>query len=593
MTTLLILATGLAIVLVGILALRLHAFVALILAALAIALLTPQRLVLRSAVMQQAVRDVAVSDDGRWLTTQKRLPDGGPWAVMIDRGSDQELQPVGVIHDDGANDDRFDDSAKPGSVDFVHEFPISESQEPLLSAEIRSADAALLIVRQRDLETGRRVSATPFMSRVTLALGDYCGRLAILIVAASIIGRCLLDSGAADRIVRWSLGLVGEARAPVAFVFSGFLLGIPVFFDTVFLLMIPLGKALRRRTKKNYLLYVLSIVAGATMAHSLVPPTPGPLFVMEAFGVSFPQMLFGGILVGSFTAAVGLSYAVWINRRCELPLRDEADAPQDEEAADVATTADARDIEAERLPSLRFSVTPILLPVLLISAAALLSQAVATDEPWVVADWNFSEWLRSDPAGLATAKVVAVVGEKNLALLIAAAVAVVMYVATRRPSKDQLSSSLQTAVASAGTIILVTAAGGSFGRMMNETSVAELLQNLPGRSPVMLVVAAFLVTTAVRTAQGSATVAMITSAGIFGSLVAGGAAGVHPLYVALAVGCGSKPVSWMNDSGFWVITKMSGMTESEGLRYVTPMTGLAGLSGLAVIVVAVLFRPML
>ncbi|HIF01496.1 MAG TPA: hypothetical protein EYG03_05145 [Planctomycetes bacterium] len=189
------------------------------------------------------------------------------------------------------------------------------------------------------------------------------------------------------------------------------------------------------------------------------------------------------------------------------------------------------------------------------------------------------------------ARAIRTLSEKNLALLISAAFAVVMYVRTKRPTRDQLSESLQHAIASAGPIILVTAAGGAFGRMMRQTSVAELLNDLPGTSPVMIIVAAFLVTTAVRTAQGSATVAMITSAGIFGGIVAGGAAGVDPLYVALAVGCGSKPIAWMNDSGFWVITRMSGMTEGEGLKYITPMTALAGIAGLLAVVVGVVMFP--
>ena len=135
-------------------------------------------------------------------------------------------------------------------------------------------------------------------------------------------GYRLLDSGAADRIVRSSLAVVGEARAAIAFVFSGFLLGIPVFFDTVFYLMIPLGKALRMRTGANYALYVLTIVAGGTMAHSLVPPTPGPLFVAEELEVSLGIMIVAGCLVGLVTASVGYAWAVFANSRWEVPLRE-------------------------------------------------------------------------------------------------------------------------------------------------------------------------------------------------------------------------------------------------------------------------------
>ncbi len=122
---------------------------------------------------------------------------------------------------------------------------------------------------------------------------------------AAIIGKCLLDSGAADKIVRSALKLFGERGAPGAFVSSGFLLDIPVFFDTVFYLMVPLGKALRVRTGRNYLLYVLTIVCGATMAHSLVPPTPGPLFVAESLGVDLGLMILCGCVVGLFASTTG------------------------------------------------------------------------------------------------------------------------------------------------------------------------------------------------------------------------------------------------------------------------------------------------
>jgi GntP family gluconate:H+ symporter len=103
---------------------------------------------------------------------------------------------------------------------------------------------------------------------------------------------------------------------------------------------------------------------------------------------------------------------------------------------------------------------------------------------------------------------------------------------------------------------------------------------------------AFFVTTAIRTAQGSATVAMITAVGILSGFASQGQLGCHPVYLALAIGCGSKPIAWMNDSGFWVICKMSGMTEGEGLRFVTPMSILMGLVGLGATLLAATLLPM-
>ena len=107
---------------------------------------------------------------------------------------------------------------------------------------------------------------------------------------------------------------------------SGFLLSIPVFFDTVFYLMIPLAKATRIRVGKNYVLYIMAIVAGGSMAHSLVPPTPGPLIVAEEFNVSLISMIIAGCCVGLCSSAAGLTFAAWRNRTMEVPLRDSADA---------------------------------------------------------------------------------------------------------------------------------------------------------------------------------------------------------------------------------------------------------------------------
>ena len=115
--------------------------------------------------------------------------------------------------------------------------------------------------------------------------GGTCTSLGVLIAMASIVGVCLLHSGGADRIVRSTLGLFGEKRSPLVFATSGLVLGVPVFFDTVFLLLIPLARAMATRTGKNYLLYVLAIAVGTTMTHSLVPPTPGPLFAANALKV--------------------------------------------------------------------------------------------------------------------------------------------------------------------------------------------------------------------------------------------------------------------------------------------------------------------
>jgi GntP family gluconate:H+ symporter len=387
---------------------------------------------------------------------------------------------------------------------------------------------------------------------------------------ASIIGKCLLDSGAADRIVRSTLRVVGEKRAGLAFMGSGFLLSIPVFFDTVFYLMIPLAKAMRLRTGKNYLLFILAIVAGGAMAHSLVPPTPGPLIVADMLDVSILDMMIGGIIVGLFASTAGYLFAVWINRRMEIPLRDAPDASIEE------LTAQANRSDSE-LPSIWISILPILLPVLLIAAAT-------ATKTYLEGNPAPAGWLVSLKPTIMT------LGDKNMALILAAVIAMLMLI-KQQPDRKKLAASVQHALAGGGIIILITSAGGGFGAAIRQSGIAEQIAMLQeGVQPLMILPIAFLITTLIRTAQGSATVAMITAGSVLAPLALQGDLPFHSVYLALAIGCGSKPVAWMADSGFWVICKMSGMTEQEALKTVTPNSIVMGLTGLAVtLVLAILF----
>ncbi|MCA9056097.1 MAG: GntP family permease, partial [Planctomycetaceae bacterium] len=422
-----------------------------------------------------------------------------------------------------------------------------------------------IILSTADVQAARKTAKATIGSRIASGFGNTCASIGILIAMASIIGKTLLDSGAADRIVRTMLRWFGEAGAPLAFMFGGFLLGIPVFFDTVFYLMIPLGKAMRLRTGRNYLLYVLTIVCGGTMAHSLVPPTPGPLFVAEELGVNLGTMIIGGAAVGLCASAAGLTFAVWLNRRWDLPLRDSEDFS-------LRDVEDSLQVDESQLPPFWLAILPVLLPVVLIAGLSILQE--------------LSFWGTLNPAVKWT---LSNLGEKNIAITIAAALGLAMLIRQKRESLQTLTSSVQKSLASAGGIILITAAGGAFGGILQQTGIASLIEQLPSGSPALMCTLAWLITMAIRTAQGSATVAMITAVGVLGGIQMD----AHPLYLALAIGCGSKPIGWMNDSGFWVMTRMSGMTEAEGLRSITPLSCVMGGAGLVAVVIGVTLWPQL
>lgn len=410
--------------------------------------------------------------------------------------------------------------------------------------------------------------------RVATAFGRTCTKIGILIAMASIIGKCLLESGAAERIVRTALKRFGEPRAPLAFLSSGFLLAIPVYFDTVFYLMIPLAKAMGMRTRRNYGLYVMAIVAGGTMAHSLVPPTPGPLFVAGELSVSIGLMILGGIIAGLFTVSAGYAYALWANRRWPISLRDSADIS----TADLEAFSSKDERE---LPSFWLSVLPIVLPVALIAGRTIMGsfvQAPSSGESSRVLGGLF--------------RLFNYLGNPNIALALSAAIALGTLALHQRSDRKRIATFVQNALSSGGVIILITAAGGAFGGILQQTGIGHRIQELASTHQLAVLPLAFVVTAVVRTAQGSATVAMITAIGIMGGFADASQLGFHPLYLALAIGCGSKPIAWMNDSGFWVISKMSGMTEGETLRLSSAMMVVMAFVGLAVIMIFARVLPL-
>jgi len=396
--------------------------------------------------------------------------------------------------------------------------------------------------------------------RIANGFGRTCGKVGILIAMAAIIGTCLMESGGAMRIVRSSLSLFGEKRAPEAMAGSSFLLGIPVFFDTLFYLMVPLAKALALQTKKNYLLYVLAIVAGGAMTHSLVPPTPGPLLVAGELGVDLGRMIIGGLLVGSFGMAGAFAYARWFNKKFPIEVRsmDESDSGIFSKVAEIKDSG---------LPSLFFSLSPLAFPVLLIAGDSILRQISIDSEG------TFLLSFRS---------VMGFLGDKNLALTIGAVLSLLLLLRSPVSRGSKVGEAVRKSLKSAGTIILITGMGGAFGGILQQTSLgldirAFATSNELGSMAILVL--AFFATSAIRIAQGSATVAMITSVGIVGGLASQGLV-VHPVYLALAIGCGAKPIPWMNDSGFWVVGKLAGLTEKETLQTFSVVIALQGVVGM-------------
>lgn len=413
-----------------------------------------------------------------------------------------------------------------------------------------------------DNETQTLLSST-VGSRVAKAFGNTIGKIGILIAMASIIANALYKSGAADKIIRSLVKTTGEKRAPIAFLMGSFTLGIPVFFDTVFYLMFPLARTMAIRSGRNYALYLMAIIGGGVMAHSLVPPTPGPLYMAAELGVSVGLMILMGLFVGLFTSAAGYLYAVWSNRRHPVPIR----------STDAFIKETDVQVSDDELPPLWLAVLPIVVPVVFISGGTIL-QLLSRGEVVVVSDW-LNSFFR-------------IAGNSNLALTVAAGIGLVLLV--RVKGKHSIKASVQEALQDAGVIILIIGAGGAFGAMMEQTGISLRISSMFHLNSVAILPVIFLISALVRTAQGSATVSMITTVGMVSGLA--GALPFNAVYVAMVIGCGSKIFNWMNDSSFWITCKMSGMTEKETFRNNSVLLTVMGIVGLFVIMILATLFPL-
>ncbi len=411
-------------------------------------------------------------------------------------------------------------------------------------------------------------------------LGAAAGSIAISIGLASIIGRCLMESGGADKVVRRFLAVFGEKRAGLALLTSTYFLSIPIFFDTMFMLMVPLARALRLRTGRSYLLYLMAICAAAVLTHSLTVPHPGPLAMVDNLRVDPGLSLFWGIAAGIVPAIIGYLYIQWLDRRMDIPLRELPGTSLDE----LQALADRPESE---LPSFFWSIAPVIVPVAMIGASSLLK---------VLAGFPAAVDALGGAASFADlSRVIHFAGNKNIALLVGTAIAITVALRQRKRSFNQLSGMLEGPIATAAVIILITAAGGAFGAMLRHAGVGDAIKSVATHYSIDLLVLAWLTSFIIRVAQGSATVAMLTASSILWPMIDPATAAAlpyHTMYVFLAIGFGAFGCSWMNDSGFWVVSKLGGLTERETLKAWTSTVTVLSITGFAFTWLASRFLPL-
>lgn len=408
------------------------------------------------------------------------------------------------------------------------------------------------------------------ITRVAEGFGRTAGGIGIVIALAAIIGNAMTESGAADRIVKGFLSLLGERRAAVALAATAFLLSLPVFFDTVFFLLAPLARSMYGRTNRNYLKYLLVMSASGIATHTLVPPHPGPLAIADTLGIDLGLMILMGCAIAIPGALVGYQFARWRDYTMPIPMRARPGVETEQPGAVPP-------------PPFVVALLPVVLPVLLISLNTIVD-ALRTWDPARAALWA------------SVRPITAVIGNPNLALLVSAVIAMLLFARQRRPSRAEMSAMVESSLMGAGVVILIVAAGGAFGAMLQAAQLGPAIHDMfsdgARSSGFAFLFIAFAITVVLKVAQGSSTVAMITASGMMAAMLKGSTLPFHIVYIGTAISAASLVGSWMNDAGFWVFSKIGGVTEVETLRSWTPLSAIVGITSMVVTLVLAWVFPL-
>ena len=396
------------------------------------------------------------------------------------------------------------------------------------------------------------------ISTIKDGMGNTLGFVAVVVGLGAMFGSILEHSGGAEALAKYLLDKFGEKNTSSALMLTGFFVAIPVFFDVGFIILIPLIYSLQRKTKKSLLLYGLPLLAGLAVTHAFIPPTPGPVAVADILKADLGWVILFGFIVGIPTAIIsGPIFAKYIAKRIHV------DAPK-LEMDGIAIT---------NFPSVGMILSIIGLPIVLIVGNTFLNSPLLEDIniPDVVKKW------------------MGLIGHPFTALILANLIAWYLLGIKRGVKKDDLLKISTKSMGPAGIIILLTGAGGVFKEMLVNTGSGEMIAGYLSDGGMGILLFAFIVAALIRVMQGSATVAMITAAGLTAPLLLGGVGELQKALIVIAIASGASIMSHVNDSGFWLVSKYLGLTEKQTFRSWTVMTTILALVGFTTVSIISIF----
>lgn len=378
-------------------------------------------------------------------------------------------------------------------------------------------------------------------------VGNVLGFIAIVVGLGTMLGKMMAESGAATRIATTLIDLFGERRVHWAIMVVAFIVGIPVFFQVGFVLLVPLVFTIARRTGISLVKIGIPLVAGLSVVHGMLPPHPAAMLAVTAYKADVGRTILYGLLVGLPTASLaGPIFATWIAPRIALP-------------ADNPLALQLEGASVQQSPGFGISVFTVMIPVILMLLASAADVALGPAHP-----------MRS---------VLDFIGNPILALLIALLFSFWSLGRTRHFTREQLLKFCNDSLGPIAAILLVIGAGGGFNQVLVQSGVGRAVASIAAGSHGSPLILAWTVAALIRVATGSATVAMITAAGIVAP-IASAIPGTNAELLVLATGAGALVLSHVNDAGFWLIKEYFNMTVPQTLKTWTAAETIIGVAGL-------------
>ncbi|OOF59979.1 gluconate:H+ symporter [Rodentibacter myodis] len=407
----------------------------------------------------------------------------------------------------------------------------------VLRTRVHAFIAMLIAASVAGLVGGMSVNDT--LGAITKGFGGTLGGIGIVIGLGVMMGSVLEVSGAAEKMAFSFIKFLGKKKEEWALAITGYVVSIPIFVDSAFVILYPVAKALAKNGKRSLLTLGVALAGGLVVTHHTVPPTPGPLGVAGLFGVDIGAMLLVGMSFAVLPVVGIVLYAKWLDKKYPT-FNQEAFSTEElkQKYDDYIEKHEKKD-----LPSLGLSLLPIVLPILLIFIKAILDLAIKSDP--TIAEMKIYHLF-------------AFIGHPMIAL----ALSVIISVYTLLPKVDKNSTALhlEEGVKTAGIILLVTGAGGALGAVLRDSGAGMVLAEQIAKLPISPILVPFIIATLVRFIQGSGTVAMITAASISAPILAQ-MPNVNMLLAAQAATMGSLFFGYFNDSLFWVVNRMMGIND--------------------------------